>query len=558
MTILSIQKDLKSNNIDARLITLNNHFITEDVLDSENQILKLTNFSGSYAILFITKTKAYLFVDGRYELQAKNEINTKTIEIVKLAKTSFNDWLKTNYNKKTYKIEYNAWNIGQKHLEYLSKICPNIDFVPQTDASIDISPNMVKTFSHLKKYTGLNTKEKLENITSLIKEKHLDAYLITSATNSSWLLNIRSNALENTPILRAYVLVQKDGSYKIFADNTDIKNAYSVNDLKDHIKNIKHLGADFKTMPAIITNFNPDIKHIKDPISILKTIKNKTELKGFIDAHIRDGVAISKFLYWLSKNYINKTELDIKDKLLSLRKMELNFYSESFKTISAFGSNGAIVHYHPTPKTNKTLKKGSLLLLDSGGQYFDGTTDITRTISIGAPTAEMIENNTLVLKAHIALASAVFPKNTYGSELDILARLPLLKHKLNYEHGTGHGVGHFSNVHEGSHSISLSRKSTTTLQKNMITSIEPGYYKEKHYGIRIENLYYIAEDKTSKLLNFEVLTLAPFDKRLIKKSLLTKEEQDWINKYHQTVFKSLKKYLSKQELNWLKEACSPL
>lgn len=558
MTILSIQKSLKQNKIDARLITLNNHFINEDVLETENQILKLTNFSGSYAILLISQTKAYLFVDGRYELQAKKQINTKTIEIIKLAEISFNDWLKKNFNTKPSKIEYNAFNITQKHLEYLTKICPKIEFIAQTDSSINISPDKVKTFPHLKKYSGLNTKEKLEHILSLIKEKHLDAYLITSATNSSWLLNMRSNSLPYTPILRAYVLVHKDGTYNIFADNTDIKNAISINELKEHIKNINHLGADFKTAPSIITTFNPNIKHYKDPISTLKTIKNNTELKGFISSHIRDGVAMSKFLYWLSKNYTNKTELDIKNKLLSLRKEEINFYSESFNTISAFGSNGAIVHYNPTPKTNKTLKKGSLLLLDSGAQYYDGTTDITRTISIGTPSPEMVEKNTLVLKAHISLASAVFPQNTYGSELDILARNPLLKQNLNYLHGTGHGVGHFSNVHEGTHSISLSRKSTTPLQKNMITSIEPGFYKENNYGIRIENLYYIAEDKKTNLLHFEVLTLVPLDKKLIKKSLLTKEEELWINNYHQTVFKSLKKYLSKQELTFIKEACSPL
>ncbi len=558
MTILSIQKELQKQKIDARLITLNNHFIGQDVLDSENQILKLTNFSGSYGILFITQTKAYLFVDGRYEIQAKKEVNLKKIEIIKLAQTSFNDWLKNNFNKKTYKIEYNPWTITPKYLEYLNKTFLNIDFVEQTNPELFLDPKKIKTFAHQKNFSGLSTKEKIEKITTFIKEKKLDAYLITSATNSSWLLNLRSNTLPYTPILRAYTLINKDGTYKIFTDNSDLKEALPIKELAKHIKDINLLGADFKTSPSIILTFNPNIKNKEDPISTFKTIKNQTEIKGFVNAHIRDGVAVTKFLIWLSKNYSNKTEQDISDKLLSFRSKEANFYSESFKTISAFASNGAIVHYHPTPKTNKTLKKGSLLLLDSGAQYYDGTTDITRTISIGKPTPDMIEKNTLVLKSHISLAEAYFPENTTGSELDILARQPLFKQNLNYEHGTGHGVGHFSNVHEGSHSISLARKSKTPLKENMITSIEPGYYLENNYGIRIENLYYITKKKNSKLLKFEPLTLVPLDKNLINKYLLSKEEELWINNYHAKVFKTLKKYLSHQESNWLKEACAPL
>ena len=558
MTILSIQKELQKQKIDARLITLNNHFIGQDVLDSENQILKLTNFSGSYAILLITQTKAYLFVDGRYEIQAKKEVNLKKIEIVKLTQTPFHDWLKNNFSKKSYKLEYNPWTITPKYLEYLNRNFSNIEFVEQKNIELILDDKKVKTFAHQTKFTGLSTKEKIEKITSFIKEKKLDAYLITSATNSSWVLNMRSNALPYTPILRAYTLILKDGTYKIFTDNSDLKDAISINKLKEYIKDINILGADFKTAPSIILSFNPNTKHKEDPISTLKTIKNKTEIKGFINSHIRDGVAVSKFLIWLSKNYSNKTELDICEKLLSFRSKELNFYSESFKTISAYKENGAIVHYHPTQKTNKTIKKGSLLLLDSGAQYYDGTTDITRTIALGTPTKDMIEKNTLVLKAHISLATACFPENTSGSEIDILARLPLLKQNLNYDHGTGHGVGHFSNVHEGSHSISLARKSKTPLEENMITSIEPGYYLENSFGIRIENLYYISKQKNTKLLHFEPLTMVPLDKTLIDKYLLTTEEILWVNTYHKKVFNSLKKYLSHQELNWLKEACAPL
>jgi Xaa-Pro aminopeptidase len=273
---------------------------------------------------------------------------------------------------------------------------------------------------------------------------------------------------------------------------------------------------------------------------------------------LRDGVALSKFIYWLSKNYKEKTEAEVAEKLLSFRKKEPDFFSESFATISGFGKNAAIVHYHAPEKKSAVLKKNSVLLLDSGGQYFDGTTDVTRTIALGTPPSDMIEKNTLVLKAHIALASAVFHQATSGDELDLIARQPLLKQGLDYEHGTGHGVGFFSDVHEGPARISIHAKHFAPIEKGMVTSIEPGYYRENAFGIRIENLYYVKPAKNPKFLTFEVLTLVPIDKKLINKYLLTPDEINWLNRYHRQVFLSLKKYLTKQELSWLKDACAPL
>ena len=307
-----------------------------------------------------------------------------------------------------------------------------------------------------------------------------------------------------------------------------------------------------------ISEFQPALRHIPDIITELKAVKNTTELKGIRSAHLRDGVAMTKFMYWLSKNYKGKTETEIAEKLLSFRKKELNFYSESFATIAGFGKNAAIVHYHAPTKGSAVLKKNNILLLDSGGQYYDGTTDITRTFALGTPSTDMIEKNTLVLKAHIALATAVFPQKTSGNELDLIARQSLLKQGLDYEHGTGHGVGYFSNVHEGPASISVHAKNPAPLKAGMVTSIEPGYYKENAFGIRIENLYYVKTAKNPKFLNFEVLTLVPLDKKLINKYLLTAEEITWLNEYHKQVFLSLKKYLTKQELEWFKDICAPL
>lgn len=560
MNIKDIQKKLKQEKITGRIYTMGNLFINEDILPEENQILQLTGFSGSYALLFITPEKSYIFVDGRYEVQAKKQVNLRQTEIVKLTEISFHDWLNKNYSKSVTKISYNPWLISLDMLKQLSLTLPKAKFIAQDDADMCLNHKKIKTFAHPKKLTGLITKEKLTLLTGYLKKNNIDAFLITSAANVSWLLNRRSNALPYTPIFRAYMLLDKSGTYKIFAEHTDDASCLPFNNLPEVLSLYKNkkLAADFSTTPSIIKTFAPHIEHLADETTNLKSVKNLTELKGIRNAHLRDGVALTKFMFWLSKNYAGKTETEIAEKLLSFRKKELNFFSESFATIAGFGANAAIIHYHAEKNSAATLKKNNVLLLDSGGQYFDGTTDVTRTIALGTPSADMIEKNTLVLKSHIALASAIFPKNTSGYELDLIARQPLLKQGLDYGHGTGHGVGFFSNVHEGPINISMYNKRRAPLFANMVTSIEPGFYKENAFGIRIENLYFVKATKNPKFLTFEVLTLAPIDKRLINKYLLTTEEINWLNRYHHQVLLSLKKYLTKQELEWLRDACAPL
>ena len=289
----------------------------------------------------------------------------------------------------------------------------------------------------------------------------------------------------------------------------------------------------------------------------LKATKNQTELTGIRQAHLRDGVAVTKFLCWLDKNWQGKTELDIVERLHQFRAKGELFFSESFTTIAAGGANGAIVHYHPTTKTNAPLSKDSLLLLDSGAQYLDGTTDVTRTIALGNPNQQMAEDFTLVLKSHIALNTAHFPLGTTGHELDAIARAPLWISGQDYNHGTGHGVGCFLNVHEGPQRISH-KGNDYPLQAQMITSIEPGIYKEGQYGIRIENLVEIVPAATAGYLQFANLTLIPIDKRLINKYLLSEDEINWLNDYHQRVEQALSPHLSPAEKQWLQEACSPL
>lgn len=558
MDIKSIQKELKTAKLTGEIFTLGNLFIGEDILPDENIIRELTGFSGSDAILFVTPNKSFLFVDGRYELQAKKEINTRQTEIVKLSEISFLNWLKKNYAATQSKIRFNPWVISLSNIKKYAHILPKAEFIPTPEPDLFLTKKKAKVFPHQKKFTGLTAKDKINSFARHIKQLGLDAFLVTSAANTSWLLNLRSNALPYSPIFRAYVLVEKNGSYKVFAENTDYAPSLPFKDLAKVLPQYKNLGADFATTPVMIQNYAPKLQHMPDEITKEKAVKNTTELKGMRNAHLRDGVALSKFIYWLSKNYKDKTEAEVADKLLSFRKKEPEFFSESFATIAGFGKNAAIVHYHAPEKKSATLKKNSVLLLDSGGQYFDGTTDVTRTIALGTPTPDMIEKNTLVLKAHIALASAVFHPNTSGNELDLIARQPLLKQGLDYEHGTGHGVGFFSDVHEGPARISIHAKGSAPLEKGMITSIEPGYYKENAFGIRIENLYYVKSAKSPKFLTFDVLTLVPIDKKLINKYLLTADEINWLNHYHRQVFLSLKKHLTKQELSWLKDACAPL
>lgn len=558
MDIKSIQKELKAQKLSGRIFTLGNLFIGEDILPEENRICELTSFTGSYALLFVTPAKAYLFVDGRYELQAKKEVNLRRIEIVKLSEISFCSWLKNNFAKSSARIAYNPWIISLSTLNGLKKLLPAAEFIPAADAGRLLSPKPVKVFTHQKKFTGQVSKDKLAQFAAHIKKCGLDAFLVTSAASTSWLLNLRSNALPYTPVFRAYVLVEKNGAYKVFAENTDYETALPFAKLAEILPRYAKLGADFCSTPAAIAGFAAQLADTADAVAAMKAVKNPTELKGMRNAHLRDGVALTKFLFWLSKNYKGKTETEVAEKLLAFRKKELNFYSESFAAIAGFGANAAVVHYHADEKSAAVLKKNAVLLLDSGGQYYDGTTDVTRTIALGEPSADMTEKNTLVLKAHIALASAVFPQQTSGSELDLIARQPLLKQGLDYEHGTGHGVGFFSDVHEGPARISVHAKNSAPLAAGMVTSIEPGYYKENAFGIRIENLYTVKPAKNPKYLHFEVLTLAPIDKKLINKYMLTTEELTWLNRYHRQVFLSLKKYLTRQELEWLREACAPL
>ena len=559
MTIDDIQQKLKQESLDAYIIGYENRFLGQDILPQEHKIKYLCGFSGSAGMLAVTADKVFLFVDGRYELQARQEVDTNKISVVNQTPCLENVlcFLK---QQKVQKIGFDGWSVAAGEIAENESLFPKLQLV-DVGTWVDLeAKSIVEVKERSSVYAGASRKDKLRLLIDIMQAGGADYYLVTAADSVSWLLNIYAKDLQCSPVVRAYALIDKNGEFKLIADNlqTDLPVCTFgefENWLKTQTAKILYTAASIPSrLKKILKNGVP----VQDICQLQKAEKNETELQGMINCHRRDGVALVKLLYWLQNNWRGKTELEVVQKLHELRQEQDLFFEESFETIAGAAENGAIVHYQPTEKTNRKLQENNLLLLDSGGQYFDGTTDVTRTVALGIPSAEMIHDFTLVLKGHIALERAIFPKETSGVQLDVLARLPLWREGKDYKHGTGHGVGCFGNVHEGPNRIS-NKGSMYGFKANMVTSIEPGYYKENAYGIRIENLVYSKPSKKyENFLEFEILTLVPIDKKLIDVYLLDAGEQDWLNNYHRKVYESLAACVNDDEKKWLKESCSPL
>lgn len=559
MTIDDIQQKLKQESLDAYIIGYENRFLGQDILPQEHKIKYLCGFSGSAGMLAVTADKVFLFVDGRYELQARQEVDTNKISVVNQTPCLENVlcFLK---QQKVQKIGFDGWSVAAGEIAENESLFPKLQLV-DVGTWVDLeSKSIVEVKERSSVYAGASRKDKLRLLIDIMQAGGADYYLVTAADSVSWLLNIYAKDLQCSPVVRAYALIDKNGEVKLIADNlqTDLPVCTFgefENWLKTQTAKILYTAASIPSrLKKILKNGVP----VQDICQLQKAEKNETELQGMINCHRRDGVALVKLLYWLQNNWRGKTELEVVQKLHELRQEQDLFFEESFETIAGAAENGAIVHYQPTEKTNRKLQENNLLLLDSGGQYFDGTTDVTRTVALGIPSAEMIHDFTMVLKGHIALERAIFPKETSGVQLDVLARLPLWREGKDYKHGTGHGVGCFGNVHEGPNRIS-NKGSMYGFKANMVTSIEPGYYKENAYGIRIENLVYSKPSKKyENFLEFETLTLVPIDKKLIDVYLLDAGEQDWLNNYHRKVYESLAACVNDDEKKWLKESCSPL
>jgi Xaa-Pro aminopeptidase len=419
------------------------------------------------------------------------------------------------------------------------------------------------------KYAGKTHGEKRQMIASQLKEMGQDVLVLTQPDSIAWLLNIRGGDVPYNPFALSFALLRADASVDLYIDpwklTAEVRqyfgNQIATHAPADFLPALAQLGGKKVSVDAGMTaqkivdalrDVNAQITFAEDPCQLPKACKNETEIKGMRTAHRRDGVALTRFLYWMAQQKPAKlSEMIAAEMLEEIRGEYELFRGLSFPTIAGFGSNGAIVHYHANEKTNKKFKPNHLFLLDSGAQYQDGTTDVTRTIAIGKPTSEQRDRFTRVLKGHIALASAKFPRGTTGSQLDMLARQPLWEVGLDYDHGTGHGVGCYLSVHEGPQRISKIGN-RVALQPGMVISNEPGYYKTGAYGIRIENLILVRPSKIKEYLEFETLTLAPIDRKLIDAKLLTKAEKTWINAYHARVYKELAKGMDRKEKAWLK------
>lgn len=568
MTLAQIQQNLREKNCDVFLVAHGNHFIGQDVLPQENRILELTGFDGSDGLLLITPSQALLFVDGRYELQAARQIDTKKIGVICAQKKSLLGaacaWLRQNMPSAF--VCANTWHFSVSDHAFLLQMLPNIRFVAAPELAATAP---AKVFALPQKFSGQSFADKKAKLIEMLDRQGVKAFLCTAADSVSWLTNLRSDALPETPLLRAMAIIETNGNCTFFADNITLfagcaQTFLPFSKLESCLQKLSAsaLGCDFCRTPQEIARIAERCKlslfDLKDPCQELKSRKNPVELRGFQRAHLRDGVALCRFMYWLEHRRQPLSECQIVQKLHRLRQEQPLFYSESFATIAGSGENAAVVHYHPNPQNDTLLTKNNLLLVDSGAQYFDGTTDVTRTFAIGKPSAAMRRHYTLVLKAHIALASLTFPQGVAGSKLDTVCRSVMWRFGLDYAHGTGHGVGHFLCVHEGPVNFGF-RGSSSPVEAGNVMSIEPGYYQAGAYGIRIENLMFVAPCKQENMLKFEFLTLAPLDKRLIDKYLLTGEELDRINRYHRLVCRKILPHLSVEaERIWLQRACSPL
>jgi Xaa-Pro aminopeptidase len=568
--IIKLRKLFKAFNLDGYIVPKNNNFFGEYVTAAEDNLRYISNFTGSAGFAVILKNKNYMFVDGRYTIQAEIQCG-RNFQICNIPnKYPFNIFKKKQLNLgfdpklHTEDSLKRLFGTASVKLKPLNKNLINI--VWKRNKNLDIKPfYLIKD-----KDAGLKVKQKLIKLVKIIRFNKVDYSFTTASENVAWLLNIRGQDTSYSPLPNSHIIVDKNGKVLLFCDlkkiiksfkakiNKNVK-IYDFNLLPSFFLNLsnKNILIDSTTCSVFyksIINKNNLVLEKQDPIYYLKSLKNKIEIKNSIKSHIYDGAALTKFIFWLKNSFKNKrvSEISAQQKLLEFRKKNKSFFDLSFPTISGAGPNSAIIHYKANKNSNRLLKKGDVYLVDSGGQYLYGTTDVTRTLSLDVQSPKIKEIYTRVLKGHIAVASYKLNKNSCGDKIDKSARKYLKDINLDYPHGTGHGVGYFSNVHEGPQAISRGNK--VKFKEGMITSNEPGYYKKNHFGIRIENLVYVKKDQNK--LKFRDLTLVPIDKTLIEKKLLTSFEKNWLNNYHQRVFGCLKKFMNKFETTQLKQACS--
>tara|TARA_B100001029_G_C15051959_1_gene451418 strand:- start:534 stop:2237 length:1704 start_codon:yes stop_codon:yes gene_type:complete len=559
--ILELKKLLKIYNLDAYIVPKNDEFFSEYAFP--NRLKTISNFSGSAGFAVITNSNNYLFVDGRYSIQSKIE-SGKTFKLIEIPYSYPKDILNNNkVNKIGYDPKLFTSSIIKRYFGSKFNLIPIKENL--VDAIYNEKEKEINEFFKIDdKIAGESVVSKIKRLNKILNKKQLDSIFVSAPENVAWLLNIRGSDNPNSPIPNARLILDKENNIYFFS------NLKKINTIKKKINYRKIKFYSFSNFYYILlklnsTNFSIDslscsifyqsliesrykINCFEDPIYGLKSIKNSVEIKNMKNAHIQDGVALTKFLYWIKneKNF-GFDELFLEKKLESFRKKNKDYIYPSFNTIAGSGPNSAIIHYRSSKESNRTLKKSDIFLCDSGGQYKYGTTDVTRTVCFQKPSKRIKNIFTRVLKGHIAVAICNLNKFKKGYLIDSKARAPLRKINLDYGHGTGHGVGFFSNVHEGPQSIS--KFNSIELKEGMIVSNEPGYYEEGKFGIRIENLVYI--EKVKNNLIFKNLTMAPIDKDLINEKLLTSIEKKYLFNYNMEIYRNISKFLTKNEKKWV-------
>jgi Xaa-Pro aminopeptidase len=586
--VAALRAQLQLRGLDGFIVPRADRFQNEYVPPCAERLAWLTGFTGSAGLAIVLADRAVIFVDGRYQVQVREEIDDAIFSIEHLIERPPTVWIEANVTPGT-RLGYSPWLHTVDGAERLAKACAAADaqLVALEDNPIDAiwtdrpQPPLGPVVPHDMRYAGEDVPSKLARVRAEVQRFSGDALLVSDPQAISWLFNIRGSDVAHTPVVLAFATVPKDGRPVLFVDLrklgtgmrqrleevADVRpNAAFERDLTSFGKDGRSLRVDPSTCPEAIARLivenGGEIVRGPDPITAIKAVKNAAEIAGARAAHQRDGAAVTRFLAWFDRQAPRGqlTEIDAVEAVESFRRETGLLKDVSFPTIAGAGPNAAIVHYRVTRKSNRRIEPGEVFLLDSGGQYEDGTTDITRTIAVGTPSPEMRQNFTRVLKGHIAIARTVFPDGTTGAQIDSFARQFLWQAGHDFDHGTGHGVGSYLSVHEGP--ARISKLGTVPLKRGMILSNEPGYYRADAYGIRLENLILVTEgpaaaDAEKPTNAFETLTLAPIDMRLIEPGMLTAEEMLWLDAYHSRVREHIAPLVDLSTRAWLLAATIP-
>ena len=587
--VAALRAELKLRGLDGFIVPRADRYQNEYVPPCAERLGWLTGFTGSAGIAIVLADRAVLFVDGRYQVQVREEVDGSLFSVAHLVEQPPPAWIEANVPAGT-KLGYSPWLHTVDGAERLAKACAaaRAGLVPVEDNPIDAiwtdrpAPPLGAVVPHDLRYAGEDAASKLTRVRAEMQKFSADTLMVSDPHAVSWLFNIRGSDVPHTPVVLAFATVPKEGRPTLFVDLRKLGNEVrsrieEIADVRPNAafeRDLIALGEAHRTVrldPAacpeaiarLIAENGGEVVRGADPIAPMKAVKNTAEIAGARAAQQRDGAAVTRFLAWFDRQAPRGelTEIDAVEAMESFRRETGLLKDVSFPTIAGAGPDGAIVHYRVTRKSNRRIAPDELFLLDSGGQYEDGTTDITRTIAVGTPTADMRRNFTRVLKGHIAIARAVFPDGTTGAQLDLFARQFLWQAGLDFDHGTGHGVGSYLSVHEGP--ARISKLGSAALKRGMILSNEPGYYRTDAYGIRIENLVLVTEAapvaEAEKPLNaFETLTLAPIDTRLIEPAMLTVDEREWLDAYHARVRETISPLVDIATRAWLMAATVPL